>query len=63
MPRDLPEPPLTAAQEPRPEPYRGETTQDTDIFAKIERLADLQQKGILSAEEFAAKKAELLSRL
>jgi Short C-terminal domain len=33
------------------------------IFAKIERLADLQQKGILSPEEFAAKKAELLSRL
>jgi Short C-terminal domain len=29
----------------------------------IERLADLQQKGILSPEEFAAKKAELLSRL
>jgi hypothetical protein len=32
-------------------------------FAKIERLADLQQKGIVSPEEFAAKKAELLSRL
>ncbi len=34
-----------------------------DIFAKIERLADLRSKGILSEEEFAAKKAELLSRL
>ena len=42
---------------------RAETDQETDIFAKIERLADLQQKGILSPEEFAAKKAELLSRL
>lgn len=34
-----------------------------DVFAKIERLAELRQKGILSEEEFAAKKAELLDRL
>ena len=34
-----------------------------DIFAKLERLAGLRDKGILSEEEFAAKKAELLSRL
>lgn len=34
-----------------------------DIFALIERLADLHAKGILSTEEFAAKKTELLSRL
>ena len=34
-----------------------------DLFAKIERLAELHKKGILSSEEFAAKKAELLSRL
>jgi len=39
------------------------TAQESDIFAKIERLADLQQKGILTGEEFAAKKAELLGRL
>jgi Short C-terminal domain len=63
VPRDVSGTHLTAEHAPRPEPYRGETTQDTDIFAKIERLADLQQKGILSPEEFAAKKAELLSRL
>jgi hypothetical protein len=31
--------------------------------AERQRLAELQQKGILSPEEFAAKKAELLSRL
>jgi putative oligomerization/nucleic acid binding protein len=31
--------------------------------AKIERLAELHKNGILSSEEFAAKKAELLSRL
>jgi hypothetical protein len=34
-----------------------------EIFGKIERLADLHQKGILTAEEFAAKKAELLARI
>jgi len=46
-----------------PEPSRAGTAQEGDIFAKIERLADLQKKGILSPEEFASKKAELLSRL
>ena len=34
-----------------------------DIFSSIEKLADLQTRGILSQQEFAAKKAELLSRL
>ena len=34
-----------------------------DIFALIERLADLREKNILTDEEFAAKKTELLSRL
>jgi hypothetical protein len=36
---------------------------EEDIFSKIERLAELRQKGVLSEEEFAAKKAELLGRL
>jgi hypothetical protein len=36
---------------------------ESDIFAKIEKLAELKQKGILSEEEFSNKKAELLSRL
>lgn len=40
-----------------------QSTQEADIFGKIERLAELKQKGIVSEEEFAAKKAELLSRL
>jgi len=37
--------------------------QTPDVFATLERLAELKQKGILSEEEFNAKKAELLSRL
>jgi hypothetical protein len=36
---------------------------DSAIFAKIEGLAQLHQKGILTAEEYATKKVELLSRL
>ena len=40
------------------------TPQDESaIFAKIEGLARLHQKGILTDEEFTSKKAELLSRL
>ena len=34
-----------------------------DVFATIEKLAELRDKGILSEEEFATKKAELLARL
>jgi len=37
--------------------------QETDIFATLERLAELRDKGILSEEEFATKKAELLGRV
>ena len=34
-----------------------------DVIALIEKLGDLKAKGILSDEEFAAKKAELLAKL
>jgi len=44
--------PAPAASDPAP-----------DILLLIERLAALRDKNILSEEEFAAKKAELLSRL
>jgi hypothetical protein len=36
---------------------------EVDILGTIEKLADLHGKGILSDEEFAAKKAQLLARL
>ena len=39
------------------------TAGDGDIFASIEKLAALQSRGILSEQEYAGKKAELLSRL
>lgn len=34
-----------------------------DVIGLIEKLGELKAKGILSDEEFAAKKAELLSKL
>ncbi|GAB2790612.1 SHOCT domain-containing protein [Halomonas shantousis] len=56
--------------QPVPQPARspGSTPSDSNqleesIFSAIERLGDLRAKGILSDEEFAAKKAELLGRL
>ena len=38
-------------------------SESQDIFATIEKLASLLEKGYLSPEEFAEKKKELLSRL
>lgn len=42
---------------------QGANAAEVDMFAMIERLAELRQKGILSDAEFASKKAELLGRL
>ncbi|MBK1645928.1 hypothetical protein CKO25_14980 [Thiocapsa imhoffii] len=54
-----PEPASTAqwANPPPSHPDRG------DVFAAIERLADLKAKGVLTEDEFAEKKRELLARL
>ncbi len=49
------------ANTPAPSPAGG-SSQD-DILKALERLGDLHQKGILTDDEFKAKKAELLSRL
>jgi len=58
------EPQLSAAvKQPASVPSRQTQTQPEDIFSKLERLADLRTKGVISAEEFAAKKAELLGRI
>jgi hypothetical protein len=44
-----------------PLPQSG--NQGGDVFATIERLAELRTKGVLSDDEFNSKKAELLARL
>jgi hypothetical protein len=53
-----PEPDLSGTAVPSP----AEQAQE-DIIAKIERLAELRKKGLLSEEEFVSTKAELLKRL
>ncbi|OWK45347.1 SHOCT domain-containing protein [Fimbriiglobus ruber] len=63
---DYAPPPFTSNYAPLPQssqPSAAGKVQEADIFSKIERLAELQQKGIISQEEFAAKKSELLGRL
>jgi hypothetical protein len=37
--------------------------QPDEIMATLEKLADLKAKGILTDEEFSAKKTELLKKL
>jgi len=60
-------PPPTAPARPEmaPPPHMAPApvSGDQDIFATIEKLAGLHDKGILSQDEFDKKKAELLSRL
>jgi hypothetical protein len=57
---------VEAGDVPRPEPRGVPATtagSGEDVFAKLERVADLHAKGILSRSEFEAKKAELLARI
>ena len=64
------QPPRPVAQAQNPPRNLAPTRQapapsgnEADVFATIEKLADLHAKGILSEDEFLSKKAELLSRL
>jgi len=60
-PASAPQPVATAAE---PTAAAAGTSSDAGaIIAAIEALAGLHQRGILSDEEFAAKKAELLARI
>ena len=52
--------PSPSAQEPTAKQMKNESE---EIFYKIERLAELRDKGILSEEEFLLKKTELLAKL
>jgi hypothetical protein len=56
-------PAFTAPIEPAAPQSQAAPDLGGDIFAMIERLADLHAKGILNDAEFATKKAELLARL
>lgn len=47
----------------RTTPPASVAAEEADIFAKIERLAALHAKGILSDQEYQSKKAELLARI
>ena len=57
--------PRHRAPEPAPEATSGAVASGDQaaIIAAIESLAGLHERGILSDDEFAAKKAELLGRL
>ena len=55
--------PMHATPTVAPEPASGAPGDPATIVAAIESVAGLHQRGILSDEEFAAKKAELLGRL
>jgi hypothetical protein len=63
-----PTPPATPTPPTPPTPPAagpGQTTAPLqhDAIALIERLADLRAKGVLTEDEFQAKKTELLGRL
>lgn len=60
VPAPAPAPsPMAGGYQPNNPPDTG----SPDIFAAIERLAGLHAKGLLTDNEFSAKKAELLARL
>lgn len=55
---------MVAVPEPEPKPSAGATPADqVDLVGQIRELAQLRDDGILSVQEFEAKKAELLGRL
>ncbi len=63
-----PSPPFSASASYAPAPAWDAPAPSTsgnggDVFATIERLAELRSKGVLSDDEFNAKKSELLARL
>ncbi|MEM8570103.1 MAG: SHOCT domain-containing protein [Pseudomonadota bacterium] len=56
---EAPPPPPSPAQSAPAAPSQPED----DVFAKLERLAGLYAKGVITETEFEAKKSELLSRI
>lgn len=59
-----PHPPASAPQPtPAPAPPPAPSANADEIVAQIQQIASLHDAGILTDEEFAAKKAELLRRI
>ncbi len=58
---------LAAGLHPAPAPVAAAAAtvgiKPEEVMATLEKLGDLKAKGILTEEEFAAKKAELLKKL
>ena len=57
---------LAAGLQPVPAaaaPVQAAGMKPEDVMATLEKLADLKAKGILTQEEFDAKKSELLKKL
>ena len=48
---------------PPPPPPAATPPAEPDVMEQIKKLAELKEAGVLTEEEFAVKKAELLSRL
>ncbi|MEF2968870.1 SHOCT domain-containing protein [Paenibacillus sp. M1] len=46
-----------------PAPVAPTNQSGEDAFTKLEKLAQLKEQGIISAEEFEAKKKEILSQV
>jgi hypothetical protein len=51
------------AYAPQNAPTSAPLDNEQDVFSKIERLAALKERGVISEAEFATKKAELLARI
>jgi Short C-terminal domain len=62
-PTAAPPMPEAAASQGAPSRTRASTESSDEIFALLEKLADLHKKGILTDSEYEAKKADLLERL
>jgi hypothetical protein len=63
MPQPAPPPPVNNYAPIPPDSSATGPTSSSDVLGAIERLGQLAARGILTDEEFKAKKAELLSRL
>lgn len=56
-------PPAPVQQAPAPPAATQQPVQGDDVFAALEKLGKLRDAGVVTAEEFEAKKAELLARI